>query len=136
MVETRIYKKTDIENLINIYELSYREFEICGKFLGEYYIIAEEEYSETSPYHQLKNYIEKKNYNCEHELGALDYNYLTTEVSQEDFKDIDELIEDINDEVKDLERQMEVLKKRRNNQVLKRDVKYNLFFYNAFNFYN
>ena len=34
MVETRIYKKTDIENLINIYELSYREFEICGKFLG------------------------------------------------------------------------------------------------------
>ena len=117
MVETRIYKKTDIENLINIYELSYREFEICGKFLGEYYIIAEEEYSETSPYHQLKNY------NCEHELGALDYNYLTTEVSQEDFKDIDELIEDINDEVKDLERQMEVLKKKKEKLESKKNSK-------------
>lgn len=123
MVETRIYKKTDIENLINIYELSYREFEICGKFLGEYYIIAEEEYSESSPYHQLKNYIEKKNYNCEHELGALDYNYLTTEVSQEDFKEIDELIEDINDEVKDLKRQMEILEKKKEKLESKKNSK-------------
>lgn len=123
MVETRIYKKADIEKFIERYDLSYREFEICGKFLGEYYIIAEEEYSENSPYHQLKNYIEKKNYNCEHELGALDYNYLTTEVLEEDFKEIDELIEDINDEVKDLERQMEVLKKKKEKLESKKNSK-------------
>lgn len=56
------YKKEEIEKLINEYQqINLREaFEICGKFLGEYYVILDNEYADgENPYSQLSCWIDE-----------------------------------------------------------------------------
>lgn len=54
------YKKEEIEKIINEYpQINLREaFETCGKFLGEYYVILDNEYAEgENPTYQLDYWL-------------------------------------------------------------------------------
>ena len=61
-VKVITYKKEEIEKLINEYpQINLREaFETCGKFLGEYYVILDNEYADgENPYSQLSCWIDE-----------------------------------------------------------------------------
>jgi len=122
MLEVRIYKKEVICNFIRDYEKSKKVFEICGKFLGNHYIIAEDEYSDNSPFHKLRKYIDKEYSFGYEEFLALKYDYLVTEVTDDDFKEDEELIKEIDDEIEDLENRISTLKNKKE-KVAKRTKK-------------
>jgi len=118
MLEVRIYKKKNIEKIIKDYNLPKKNFEICGSFLGNYYVIIDNEYlhSDNSPCCQLKRHLAKynsTNSTAEVELIKTSYSNLVTEITDEVFKDKEELIEEIDSEIVDLEKQIESLKNKK-----------------------
>lgn len=61
-VDVISYKTKEIEKIINEYpQINLREaFETCGKFLGEYYIILDNEYAhEENPAYQLDYWLDE-----------------------------------------------------------------------------
>jgi hypothetical protein len=113
MLEVRIYNKQVIDDFIRDYEKSKKAFEICGKFLGNHYIIAEDEYSDNSPFHKLKEYIDKEYSFGYEEFLVIKYNYLVTEITDDDFKEDEELIKEIDDKIENLENEISSLKKKK-----------------------
>lgn len=107
-----IYKKEEIDNFIEKLELSKRYFEICGRFLGDYYIIVENKFFDKSPYHQLMKSIEKE-YTGSEELFEciISTDFLPIEITNDDLKDKREILKEIEDQINELnKRKEEILK--------------------------
>lgn len=121
MIEVYIYERKDIDNFIKNYSFSEKAIKVCGELLENNYIIANDEYNESSAYNRLWNFIKEKDDDFAlSDFASLKFKKMVMEVDEDELKEQEEIeketvekMEDIDIKIRKLEEEQKKLIKRR-----------------------